>query len=130
MFSLIRLKEMELLFVWSFAQPVYRLFQNTYISLNRDELEFPRERLQLGVDLGEGRFGKVIQARAMNISGTRNWEKVAVKTCRGKIYDSTDFLFLLWKRVQEFFTHTQYAYMCISLILFYICAHLHILTSV
>lgn len=47
-------------------------------------LDFPRDQLQLGVDLGEGRFGKVIQARAMNITGTGNWQKVAVKTCRGK----------------------------------------------
>ncbi|XP_060600631.1 platelet-derived growth factor receptor alpha-like, partial [Ruditapes philippinarum] len=61
--------------------------ENTYVSF-KERLEFPREKLQLGVDLGEGRFGKVIQARAMNISGTGNWEKVAVKTCRGTATDS------------------------------------------
>lgn len=61
--------------------------ENTYVDLRKD-LEFPREQLQLGVDLGEGRFGKVIQARAMNITGSGNWEKVAVKTCRGT---ATDF---------------------------------------
>ncbi|XP_045210483.2 uncharacterized protein LOC123561874 isoform X3 [Mercenaria mercenaria] len=61
--------------------------ENTYVTF-KERLEFPREKLQLGVDLGEGRFGKVIQARAMNISGTGNWERVAVKTCRGTATDS------------------------------------------
>jgi hypothetical protein len=45
--------------------------------------EFPRQRLQLGIDLGQGRFGKVMMARALNICGSANWEMVAVKTCRG-----------------------------------------------
>ena len=56
--------------------------QNTYTSLSRAQLEFPRPNLQLGIDLGEGRFGKVIQARAMNILGDGKWLAVAVKTCR------------------------------------------------
>nr|XP_022324253.1 fibroblast growth factor receptor 3-like isoform X2 [Crassostrea virginica] len=42
--------------------------------------EFPRQRLQLGIDLGHGRFGKVMMARALNISGNSDWEMVAVKT--------------------------------------------------
>ncbi|WAR06574.1 CAD96-like protein [Mya arenaria] len=62
--------------------------ENTYVSLRKDELEFPRENLQLGVDLGQGRFGKVIQARALNISGNGKWTQVAVKTCRGTATDS------------------------------------------
>jgi len=62
------------------------LKQNTYVEYERkDELEFPRENLQLGVDLGQGRFGKVIQGRALNITGNGKWERVAVKTCRGKV---------------------------------------------
>ncbi|XP_052252525.1 fibroblast growth factor receptor 3-like isoform X2 [Dreissena polymorpha] len=62
--------------------------ENTYISMKTDKLEFPRENLQLGVDLGQGRFGKVIQAQAMNITGSCNWERVAVKTCRGTATDT------------------------------------------
>lgn len=42
--------------------------------------EFPRQRLQLGIDLGQGRFGKVMMARALNINGNSDWEMVAVKT--------------------------------------------------
>lgn len=61
---------------------------NTYTSLSRAQLEFPRQKLQLGVDLGEGRFGKVIQARAMNIIGDGKWLAVAVKTCRPSATDS------------------------------------------
>lgn len=49
--------------------------------------EFPRQRLQLGIDLGQGRFGKVMMARALNISGSANWEMVAVKTCRDSASD-------------------------------------------
>ena len=60
----------------------YPILQNTYVSLSRAQLEFPRENLQLGVDLDEGQFGKVIQARAMNITGNGKWQAVAVKTCR------------------------------------------------
>ncbi|XP_056013331.1 fibroblast growth factor receptor 4-like isoform X4 [Ostrea edulis] len=44
--------------------------------------EFPRQRLQLGIDLGQGRFGKVMMARALNINGNADWEMVAVKTTR------------------------------------------------
>ncbi|KAL4228776.1 hypothetical protein ACF0H5_011817 [Mactra antiquata] len=62
--------------------------ENTYVAMKENGLEFPRPQLQLGVDLGEGRFGKVIMARAMNITGSGNWEKVAVKTCRGTATDS------------------------------------------
>lgn len=62
--------------------------ENTYTSLSRAQLEFPRPHLQLGVDLGEGRFGKVIQARAMNILGDGKWLAVAVKTCRPSATDS------------------------------------------
>ena len=50
--------------------------------LPRDE--FPRQRLQLGIDLGQGRFGKVMMARALNINGSSEWEMVAVKTCKGQ----------------------------------------------
>lgn len=46
--------------------------------------EFPRQRLQLGIDLGQGRFGKVMMARALNINGNSDWEMVAVKTTCGK----------------------------------------------
>ena len=49
--------------------------------------EFPRQRLQLGIDLGQGRFGKVMMARALNICGSANWEMVAVKTCRDSASD-------------------------------------------
>ncbi|KAL3886670.1 hypothetical protein ACJMK2_026650 [Sinanodonta woodiana] len=61
---------------------------NTYISLANDKMDFPRNRLQLGVDIGEGRFGKVIQARAQNITGNGNWELVAVKTYRPSSTDA------------------------------------------
>ncbi|XP_033757992.1 vascular endothelial growth factor receptor 1-like [Pecten maximus] len=49
--------------------------------------EFPRQRLQLGIDLGQGRFGKVMMARALNVSGFGKWEMVAVKTCRDSASD-------------------------------------------
>ncbi|XP_021367152.1 fibroblast growth factor receptor 3-like isoform X2 [Mizuhopecten yessoensis] len=49
--------------------------------------EFPRQRLQLGIDLGQGRFGKVMMARALNVSGIGKWEMVAVKTCRDSASD-------------------------------------------
>ncbi|XP_060073140.1 fibroblast growth factor receptor 4-like [Ylistrum balloti] len=49
--------------------------------------EFPRQRLQLGIDLGQGRFGKVMMARALNVSGLGKWEMVAVKTCRDSASD-------------------------------------------
>ncbi|KAK3107516.1 hypothetical protein FSP39_016415 [Pinctada imbricata] len=59
---------------------------NAYMSdLNKSVLpkdEFPRQRLQLGIDLGQGRFGRVMMARALNISGNSEWEMVAVKTCK------------------------------------------------
>ncbi|KAK3612089.1 hypothetical protein CHS0354_031159 [Potamilus streckersoni] len=61
---------------------------NTYISLANDKMDFPRNRLQLGVDIGEGRFGKVIQARAQNITGNGKWELVAVKTYRPSSTDA------------------------------------------
>lgn len=63
---------------------------NCYLSnINNSILkdEFPRQSLQLGIDLGQGRFGKVMMARALNISGHGNWEMVAVKTCRGSSSD-------------------------------------------
>ncbi|XP_062608785.1 fibroblast growth factor receptor 4-like isoform X2 [Saccostrea cucullata] len=50
--------------------------------------EFPRQRLQLGIDLGQGRFGKVMMARALNINGNSDWEMVAVKTIRDCAIDA------------------------------------------
>ncbi|KAL5020342.1 hypothetical protein ScPMuIL_003234 [Solemya velum] len=55
---------------------------NHYSSFNGED-EFPRSRLQMGVQIGEGRFGKVMSAKALNITGSSRWELVAVKTCKG-----------------------------------------------
>ncbi|CAL1537182.1 unnamed protein product [Lymnaea stagnalis] len=44
--------------------------------------EFPRERLKLLDVIGEGEFGRVLRAEALNIIGTGKWEIVAVKMCK------------------------------------------------
>ncbi|ESO83864.1 hypothetical protein LOTGIDRAFT_132698 [Lottia gigantea] len=43
---------------------------------------FPRQRLRIQETLGEGNFGKVVKAEALDISGNGTWETVAVKMCK------------------------------------------------
>ncbi|XP_066991622.2 proto-oncogene tyrosine-protein kinase receptor Ret [Anabrus simplex] len=44
--------------------------------------EFPRSRLVIEQTLGEGEFGRVLRARAMDIGGTTGYTTVAVKTLK------------------------------------------------
>ncbi|GFN88416.1 fibroblast growth factor receptor 1 [Plakobranchus ocellatus] len=56
--------------------------------------EFPRERIKLLNIVGEGKFGQVWSAQALNIIGTGQWELVAVKMCKESAsdVDKLDFL--------------------------------------
>ena len=49
--------------------------------------EFPRQRLVLDKNIGEGEFGRVVKARAQNIGGTRGYTTVAVKMLKGTHFD-------------------------------------------
>ena len=51
--------------------------------------EFPRSHLKLQEQLGEGQFGKVVKAQALDIAKTRGWSTVAVKMIKG--YNLTYF---------------------------------------
>lgn len=48
------------------------------------DYEIPRENLVLGKNLGEGAFGKVIKAEAMNLIKPDSRCTVAVKMLKGK----------------------------------------------
>ncbi|XP_071098329.1 fibroblast growth factor receptor 3-like [Haliotis cracherodii] len=44
--------------------------------------EFPIDRLHFLDTLGEGNFGKVMKAEALDVAGTGKWDLVAVKMCK------------------------------------------------
>lgn len=48
------------------------------------DYEIPRDMLCLGKDLGEGAFGKVVKAEAMNLIKPGSISIVAVKMLKGK----------------------------------------------
>ena len=52
------------------------------------EWEFPRSQLKLGDALGEGAFGQVVKADAMNIAGRKGSSTVAIKMLKGLIFFS------------------------------------------
>lgn len=71
---------------------VMRLFSITrrllclYLTLNlpayiRDEWEIPREKLELGRELGQGSFGMVYEGLAKDVVKGQPVAKVAVKVC-------------------------------------------------
>ena len=45
--------------------------------------EVPRANLKLGRSLGEGEFGKVVRAQAINLNGRAGCTTVAVKMLKG-----------------------------------------------
>ena len=48
--------------------------------------EVPRANLKLGRSLGEGEFGKVVRAQAINLNGRTGCTTVAVKMLKGEHY--------------------------------------------
>ncbi|XP_076317921.1 proto-oncogene tyrosine-protein kinase receptor Ret-like isoform X2 [Tachypleus tridentatus] len=56
---------------------------NTYKTMCDVKWEFPRENLILEETLGEGEFGKVMKARAWNITQQQEYVTVAVKMLKG-----------------------------------------------
>lgn len=48
--------------------------------------EFPRGKLKLEKSIGEGEFGRVVQATAQNIGGNPGYTTVAVKMLKGQDY--------------------------------------------
>lgn len=51
--------------------------------------EFPRKNLVLGKTLGEGEFGKVVEATAFRLKGKAGYTTVAVKMLKGTCPGST-----------------------------------------
>ncbi|GFT59044.1 proto-oncogene tyrosine-protein kinase receptor Ret [Nephila pilipes] len=67
--------------------------------------DFPRSKLHLQSDLGEGEFGKVMKAQAWNIAGNRGYTTVAVKMLKenGGLQEKQDLIteFLLLREISH-----------------------------
>ena len=57
---------------------------NKYDDIPRNSDEFPVERVRFLDTIGEGNFGKVMKAEALDINRSGTWEMVAVKMWKGR----------------------------------------------
>ncbi|XP_050406537.2 uncharacterized protein LOC126821932 [Patella vulgata] len=62
--------------------------KSRYVSVPKSNEGFPRQRLRILEVLGEGNFGKVVKAEALDINGNGVWETVAIKMCKETATDS------------------------------------------
>ncbi|XP_041372763.1 fibroblast growth factor receptor 3-like [Gigantopelta aegis] len=65
-------------------------FQNSnkYVDMPRHQDDFPVERIRFLDTIGEGNFGKIMKAEALDINSSGTWELVAVKMWKDTATDS------------------------------------------
>ena len=63
----------------------------TYDFAYVDNLEYPWESLTIGKILGEGQFGYVVKAEAVNICGNNGTSTVAVKHLKGTTFENNRY---------------------------------------
>ena len=69
----------------------------TYDFAYVNNLEYPWEFLTMGKILGEGQFGYVVKAEAVNICGNNGTSTVAVKLLKGNTFEKNKYCALRLK---------------------------------